>query len=1533
MTDEQGTGLGDRGARREAPSEPDAPLARLEQLAARLLGLPLVQVMRAGTGRARSQLDPTTLADAPAFAAALAELPLDGGQPQVVDNARCHPLWRDSPAVRTGQVLAYVALPLFDADGTILGTLCALDSAPRAWTAADLATLTDLAALAGEILGAAAAQQARRQGLHEAMRRALDLPAAPLSYAAFCAAALVDALPVACAAVWLRNAAGEGWSATAYAGMDAVEAYEHTAREPERPLRVASLARAARPYLTTTLPTDPYVTDPAWVAAHGLTTFAAVPLQADRQGLGLLGVFAQEPLPPDILTDLAIIADFLAQVIARARAKQVLEARNAELEARAFERTVQLEAVITTLRQEIAGREQIESALRQSEERYRTLIDLAPDIIYTVSAADGTVLSVNPAFEQLTGWTQAEWLGRPFIDLVHPDDLPFAIHTFLQIAAGAAPTPYQLRLRCKSGIYRIGEFTMAPRIVGGQVIEIFGIGRDVTERQEVLEALRASEERFRRLAENAPDLIYRYDLTPPLAHSYISPAARTVLGYSPAEFYAHPDLLSRIAHPDDRPALHEVLLGQDTTTRHTLRFIHRAGHLVWLDLRRVPIYDAAGTMIAFEGIARDVTEQKLTEGALRDSEGRYRALFAAAQRQAQELALLDQIRTALTRELDLPVVFRTVVEAIAQTFGYTQVSLYLLQQDTLILQHAVGYEQVIEAIPIVAGVAGRVARTGTPVLLEDVGTEPLFIGAIAGITSEICVPLVDQGRVVGILNVESTSDLRLGAADLRLITALGEHINIAIGRARLYTDARQSEERFHALSDLVLEGLGIHENGIIVETNLSLEQMMGYAPGELLGRSVLEIVAPEEHVRAFTNASSHTRQDYEVRMLRKDGTTFPAEIHSRMAPYRGRMLRVVSVHDITERKQAEEALRRQNEELAALHDTTLGLIQQLDPTQLLAAIITRAAALIGTAHGYLYVVEPDQQAMVVRLGIGLFAPQIGYRVLWGEGLSGQVWATGEPLAVADYNSWPGHLPDREPLGMYAIVGIPLRSGSDVVGVIGLAFAEPGRTIGADEIALLNRFAQLASLALENARLYAAAQQELTDRKRAEESMAHLALHDALTDLPNRTLLHERLRQAILEARRGGQTLALLVMDMDRFKEVNDTLGHYFGDVLLRQVGLRLRDGLRASDTVARLGGDEFAVLLPGSDQEGAHWAARKLLTLLEHPFELEGHALDVRISIGIALYPDHGADAETLLRRADVAMYVAKRGGTGYAMYTTEQDPYSPSRLALIGDLRRAIDQEELVLYYQPKLSYRTGRVTGVEALVRWPHAIHGTLNPDQFIPLAEHMGLIKSLSHCVLNIALRQCRAWYDAGWILPVAVNLSLRDLHDARLPEQIGHLLESWALPPSLLHIEITEDTAMSDPGRTLGILTWLRGLGVHLAIDDFGTGQSSLAQLRRLPVDQLKIDKSFVREMAVNDNDAVIVRTIIDLGHNLGLTVVAEGVEDAATTELLTRLGCDEGQGFYLSRAVPPAALIAWLSGQESPPPVAGSPFDFDLGAFC
>jgi diguanylate cyclase (GGDEF)-like protein len=428
---------------------------------------------------------------------------------------------------------------------------------------------------------------------------------------------------------------------------------------------------------------------------------------------------------------------------------------------------------------------------------------------------------------------------------------------------------------------------------------------------------------------------------------------------------------------------------------------------------------------------------------------------------------------------------------------------------------------------------------------------------------------------------------------------------------------------------------------------------------------------------------------------------------------------------------------------------------------------------------------------------------------------------------------------------------------------------------------------------------------------------HQALHDSLTDLPNRTLFHDRVRQALASARRDHMPAAVMIMDLDRFKEVNDTLGHASGDELLKQVGLRLSESLRETDTVARLGGDEFGVLLPKVlDAEAAVAAARKLRTTLEEPFTIHGLALQMEASIGIALYPDHGSDVQSLLQRADVAMYVAKEHPAGCEVYTRERDGYSPDRLTLLTELRRAIDRGELFLHYQPKADLRTGEILGVEALVRWQHPERGMIPPDEFIPAAQKTGVIGPLTMFVLDEALRQCRTWSLQGLELCVAVNLSTRNLLDLHLPEAVAELLARWEVPAGLLELEITESTILADPVRAMQILSRLDEMGVRLSIDDFGTGYSSLAYLKRLPVDELKIDKSFILGMDESENDEVIVRSTIDLGRNLGLRVVAEGVESPQAWSRLAQLGCNVAQGYFLSRPVPAEDLTQWLADRAS-----------------
>ena len=440
-------------------------------------------------------------------------------------------------------------------------------------------------------------------------------------------------------------------------------------------------------------------------------------------------------------------------------------------------------------------------------------------------------------------------------------------------------------------------------------------------------------------------------------------------------------------------------------------------------------------------------------------------------------------------------------------------------------------------------------------------------------------------------------------------------------------------------------------------------------------------------------------------------------------------------------------------------------------------------------------------------------------------------------------------------------------------------------------------------------------QDITERQRMEEELRHQALHDALTGLPNRALLQDRLYQALrtasrLPSRGTPGPLALLLLDLDRFKEVNDTLGHHHGDLLLRHVAERLCATLRDSDTVARLGGDEFAVLLPATDHRGAHAAAEKIAAALALPFDVEDLPLHVGVSIGIALAPAHGEDAETLLRHADVAMYVAKREGETWAVYAPERDAYTPDRLALTADLRRAIADGDLLLHYQPKVDLVTKRITGVEALVRWTHPTRGPIPPDGFIPLAEHTGLIAPLTRWVLEAALLQAGHWRRAGLHLDMAINLSMVDLRDLGLPDTLERLLRAHAVPPTSVRLEVTESALMTDPACTQAVLVRLAALGVGLSVDDYGTGYSSLAYLKRLPVDELKIDRSFVRQMAEDAADAAIVSSTIGLGHALGLRVVAEGVEDHATWTLLADAGCDTAQGYYLARPLPAADVERW-----------------------
>lgn len=440
--------------------------------------------------------------------------------------------------------------------------------------------------------------------------------------------------------------------------------------------------------------------------------------------------------------------------------------------------------------------------------------------------------------------------------------------------------------------------------------------------------------------------------------------------------------------------------------------------------------------------------------------------------------------------------------------------------------------------------------------------------------------------------------------------------------------------------------------------------------------------------------------------------------------------------------------------------------------------------------------------------------------------------------------------------------------------------------------------------------------DITARAERLAELERLALHDALTGLPNRALFHDRVRQAIAAAERNGEPFAVMLLDLDRFKQVNDTLGHQIGDRLLQAVGPRLAGGLRKSDTLARLGGDEFAVLLPAPvDMERTATTAERLVESMLRPFSIDGMNLDLGVSVGAALYPDHGVDLESLVHSADVAMYKAKREQLGFSLFNAEQAEGSARRLSLQRDMRPAIDRGEMQVLFQPKMAVASSAVTGAEALLRWHHPVEGTLTPEEFLPIAEQTGVVLPLTLKVLNDCLDAQRQWRHLGIDLPVAINISPKWLHDPEFPKILNLLLRNWQGRPDQLMLEISESAAMIDPKVTLQTLDAVAKLGVGITLDHFGTGYSSLPLLQRLPITALKIDRTFIGELFEERSATIVIRSVVKLAHGLGLRVIANGVESERAAAHLAGIGCDELQGYFVGHPMPADQLPAWLETQS------------------
>jgi diguanylate cyclase (GGDEF)-like protein/PAS domain S-box-containing protein len=911
---------------------------------------------------------------------------------------------------------------------------------------------------------------------------------------------------------------------------------------------------------------------------------------------------------------------------------------------------------------------------------------------------------------------------------------------------------------------------------------------------------------------------------------------------------------------------------------------HADGRRLWVMNRgEVVARDADGKPVRMVGSLRDVTEQKRSTLVMRRRNLLLQTIAAVNEMLMAELPeqeLMDRICQQLVRD-DL---FRMAWIGLVDESGAAvrAVAGAGVTQDYLVSANV-----RCDDSPQGQGPTGTAIRTGVTQINNDTETNQQFapwreLACEQGYRSSAAAPLRVHGRVVGALNVYAAEPYAFGPDKTLLLEKLVTDLGLAIGHRASLVALRESEERFRLLLDSSPEAIfGVDTRGICTFVNPACLRMLGYTQAEMLGKAIHPLIHhsypdgrpyPQEncHVRCSTLQGKPTRVDNEVHW-RKDGTSFPVEFWSHPMYRDGELVgAVVNFVDISERRRMEQALQLSEERYRLISSVATDLLYSC--------------------------------------------------VQGGEGFFSIDWATASVDRIFGYSvdeilqqgCWRCHVhPDDLPEFDRNITHLAPGQRSECELRI---VAKDGATRHIRAYSMVVE----AEDAQRPHRLYGACQ-DITEHKQAEERIEFMAHHDALTGLPNRILLRDRFEHALAMAVRSRSRVAMLFLDLDNFKRVNDTLGHAAGDQLLLEVVARLSRSTRESDTISRQGGDEFLLLLNDiPDMETVERIASEILVAMSDPVEISGYELNSSCSIGVAIYPDDGDDFDSLLQKADTAMYNAKAAGRNtYRFFDEHMNQQAHEHLLLQNRLQQALFRAEFYLHYQPQLDIESGSVVGVEALLRWHNPELGEVGPARFIPVAEDCGLIVPIGAWVLEQACRQAQAWRQAGWPeLSMSVNLSALQFRRAGLIETVAGALQRSGLPPHLLELELTESILLQDVENNLEIVRQLKALGVQLSIDDFGTGYSSLSYLKRFAVDRLKIDRSFVRDISTDPDDAAIVRAVIQLARSLRLGVIAEGVETPEQLAFLREEGCEEVQGYLFSRPLAPAALQAFLSGNRA-----------------
>jgi len=989
----------------------------------------------------------------------------------------------------------------------------------------------------------------------------------------------------------------------------------------------------------------------------------------------------------------------------------------------------------------------------------------------------------------------------------------------------------------------------------------------------------ADDKRLRALVDDAPDFIEILD--PDATIKYISPAITRLAGYRPEELigqsalsFVHPDDLAKAVAALDR-ALHTPELVQVT-----LRYRHKNGSWRVVEkLGRNYLHEPAIAGILVH--TRDVTRHVQIEDALQETEQRYRSLVSAM---AEGVVLQDAQGAIITCNRSAERILGLTIE---QLRGVTSIDprWHTIHEDG-------------SPFPGDTHPAMVTLRTGTP-------------------QSNVTMGVYKPDGALTWISVNTQPIIRLGASTPHAVVASFHDI----------TERRNAEDALRQSAEEILDlynnaPCGYHSldhDGLFVRINDTELKWLGYTRDEVIGRKKFSDFLTPQSLRNFEEIfpqfiAQGSIRDVEYEIVRKDGTRlFVLGSASAIMDRDGRYVMSRSMlYDISDRKRSEDALKRVNRALRVLSDCNTALVHA--DTQ--AGLLDEICRLLVDAGGYRMAwvgfAEHDK-AKTVR-PVAQYGHNVGYletaRISWednefGQGPAGTAIRTGATQVNQDFASNPRMKPWRAQAlarGFGSSIALPLRWDATVFGVLAILSSAPD-AFDTEEVALLRELADDLAFGLAGLRTRA-------QHRKAEEIARQLAYFDSLTGLPNRVQLRARIERAIAEARSAQQAFALMTVNVERFRDLQSGLGIRQADALLQQIAVRLREAV-AEAFLARITADEFAILVPGHNGEAAQALAQHVHQAMSAPFEQAGVALDVQVRIGAALYPAHGTEPESLLLRSAIAAHDARDTATHYATYSGATDQESPHRLALVGELRRAIQSNQLTLFYQPKIDIRTGAVSGAEALVRWQHPDRGMMPPAEFIDLAEHTGLMRPLTAWVIEAAMRQCAAWRADGLDIAIAVNVSPSNLREPDFVEQIVALQGATGVDPKLMQLEITENTLMEDPERSQGVLARLKQIGMAIFIDDFGTGYSSLSYIATLPVHALKIDRSFVMNMMRSEQQRTVAAASISLAHSLGIRVVSEGVETMEQARELDRLECDELQGYLFSRPLPAEEFVRWV----------------------